>query len=126
MEGFNWILKNILLLFFMKVFWRFLQINLTGELKLKIKLFQLSHFYQGFSLRLTTTECVDVDGLRSLLLMGLLVKNLLDAQACFISNKLILVISSDIRRHFLKQSMELVSKISLKICIRKDDKYQWR
>ena len=69
-------------------------------------------------IRLTTTECVDVFGFRSLLLIGLLVKNLLDAQACFISNKLILVASSDIRRHFFKQSMEFVSKTSLKICLK--------
>ena len=67
-------------------------------------------------IRLTTTECVDVFGFRSLLLIGLLVKNLLDAQACFISSKLSLVVSSDSRRHFLKQSMEFETKISLKIC----------
>ena len=73
---------------------------------------------RDFLWRLTSTECLEVEALSSLLLIGLLVKNLLEAQACFISNKLILVAPSDFRRQFLKQSMEFVIKISLKICLK--------
>ena len=51
----------------------------------------------------------------TLLLIGFLVNSLLDAQACFMSSKLILLISSDNRRHLSRQSNELVSKMSPKI-----------
>ena len=100
-------IKFWILLFLLNVFSGFLRLDLIGELKLNIKwlfLLPVRDFLWGLQSPLTTTECVDLEGLPSLLLIGLLVKNLLEAQACFISSRLILVASSDILRHFRKQS----------------------